>query len=174
MTFGHRNFDVSFIFKDMTKPVARISTVPMESLDNLKTWLGELEIVWYEGAINMKWTNIFKEIQKDVNGFLEEGGWDGWFGEDSAAEEEEEIMDGDSSYSEDEESDGGDSDSDFSDLESEASEESEASVESDASEAMSWDEMDRAAQEEDKKKAEDRKRGRRDDDDDQPVKRKRK
>jgi nucleosome binding factor SPN SPT16 subunit len=166
VSFGLRNFDMVFVFKDYSKPPARISSIPVDMLVAIKQWLGELSIPWYEGPTNMNWTNVLKEVLKDKVSFVEGGGWEGWFGE---AEEESDEDDEDSEY-EDEESDygseeGGDDeddedasegdgdDSDESSYADEDSDDSEASLESDESEGLDWDELEQRAVKSDKKKA---------------------
>jgi nucleosome binding factor SPN SPT16 subunit len=37
--FGLRNFDAVFLFKDLTRPVVHVNTIPVESLDLVKEWL---------------------------------------------------------------------------------------------------------------------------------------
>ncbi len=37
--FGLKNFDLVFVFKDFSKPVVHINTIPMEQLENVKEWL---------------------------------------------------------------------------------------------------------------------------------------
>ena len=36
---GLKNFDMVFVFKDLTKPVAHINTIPMSQLEAVKEWL---------------------------------------------------------------------------------------------------------------------------------------
>lgn len=146
VTFTHRNFDIAFIFKDLKRTVCRISTVPMECLDKLKTWLGELEIVWYEGAMNMKWPAVFKEIENNPEQFAVGGGWESIFGDQDDASEEDEMEVLDSSYS-DEDFEEDDSEDDFEMVEEESEDDD---VPSDEEDGMSWDELERQAHEDDR------------------------
>ena len=168
VSFGLRNFDMVFVSKDYSKTPARVSSIPVDTLVPIKQWLGELSIPWYEGPTNMNWTNVLKEVLKDKAGFVEAGGWEGWFGD---AEEESEDDDEDSEY-EDEESEygsedvdeeggsdedasegSGDGDSDESSYANSDSDASEASLESQESEGLDWDELEKRASKSDKKKA---------------------
>jgi nucleosome binding factor SPN SPT16 subunit len=189
VSFGLRNFDMVFVFKDYSKTPARVSSIPIDALVPIKQWLGELSITWYEGPTNMNWNNILKEVIKDKEAFVEANGWEGWFGEPEEGEESDED-DEDSEYTEDSES--GDeeeaADSDDEDAAEAGSDESsyadddsddasEGSLDSDESEGLDWEELERKAAKADKKKA--KKSGKDsgsddDSDDDRPKKKKRK
>ncbi|GMF00295.1 unnamed protein product [[Candida] boidinii] len=92
--FGLKNFDLVFVFKDFTKPVVHISTIPMENLEDVKAWLTDVDIPFSEGAVNLNWNTIMKTIQADPYQFFIDGGWsflgDGSDEEGSGSEEEEE------------------------------------------------------------------------------------
>ncbi|KAF4755838.1 FACT complex subunit SPT16, variant 2 [Perkinsus olseni] len=105
VSFNLRNFDMTFIFKDYTQTPARISIIPTESLDQIKQWLGELGIVWYQGPTNMNWTNIMKEINKNKQAFIDNGAWEGWFGESVEEGSDDGMDEGDEEYTESEDSD---------------------------------------------------------------------
>ena len=164
VSFGLRNFDMVFVFKDYSKLPARVSSIPVDTLVPIKQWLGELSITWYEGPTNMNWGNVLKEVQKDKEGFVEGGGWEGWFGEaesgdesededDSEFEEEGSEFDGESGDEEesDDEVDSDDEDDDSSYANSDESG-SEGSLDSDESEGLDWDELERKAAKSDSKK----------------------
>lgn len=70
-----KNFDMAFIFKDLAKPVQRITIIPMENLEMIKSWLDECDIYYAEGLYNINWPKIIQKIRKDPQGFLDEGGW---------------------------------------------------------------------------------------------------
>ncbi|KFH03669.1 transcriptional elongation factor FACT140 [Toxoplasma gondii VAND] len=187
---GLRNFDVIFVFQDYTKPVKRIDLVPIEFLDNLKRWLNELEIVWYEGKQNLNWNAILKQIREDPHGFVEAGGFEMFLGDDSVSGEEgdtdeddddeeyaesgseseynersgEEEEDGEEGSSEEDSSDSDDDES----LADESDEDEEYNdVSSDEEEGLSWDELEERAKKEDRKR-------RTDDSDDNEDRRKKK
>lgn len=55
--FGIKNFDMAIIFKDLTT-FKRINSIPIEFLEEIKTYLDEIGIVYSEGVVPMNWTNI--------------------------------------------------------------------------------------------------------------------
>jgi nucleosome binding factor SPN SPT16 subunit len=154
VAFGIKNFDMAIIFKDFYR-FERINSIPRESIEELKTYLDRVGIVFSEGLVPMNWATLLGKIRQDFEGFLEkEGAWKFLHedaGEDEDGEEGSEMADGDfeddgsSSSSEDDESDyssdgDGDDASDYGDSD-------------EASEGLSWDEMEKRAREEDRKAA---------------------
>jgi nucleosome binding factor SPN SPT16 subunit len=128
-----------FVFKDLSRQAHRITTIPMESLELIKSWLDSVDILYSEGTINLKWPNILAKIKNDPETFMAEGGWSFLHdvdGESSEKEEEE----GDSSFNDDEIEE---------DEESEYSEESDEFEDSEISggdedlseEGLSWDKL---------------------------------
>lgn len=107
VNYSSKSFDVAFIYKDLTT-WKRISNVPIESLESLKDWANSKKLIFSEGAINMNWQNVLAEIRGDLEGFLEQGGWNFLIEDDSEEGEEEEeengrkgggkMDDGDSSF----------------------------------------------------------------------------
>ena len=176
VSFGLRNFDMVFVFKDYSKLPARVSSIPVDTLVPIKQWLGELSITWYEGPTNMNWGNVLKEVQKDKEGFVDAGGWEGWFGEPESGEDSEE--DDDSEFEDDgSEFEGESADEGSSDEEAGSDEEdddssyadsdesgSEGSLDSEESEGLDWDELEKKAAKSDSKK-EKKKKHRNDSDD---------
>jgi nucleosome binding factor SPN SPT16 subunit len=162
VSFGLRNFDMVFVFKDYNKAPARVSSIPVETLVAIKQWLGELSIAWYEGPTNMNWNNILKEVLKDKVGFVDAGGWEGWFGEAESDEDDQEDEE-DSEYDEDEDEEDdegddsdaeqeGDDDDDSSYADSDEDGDSEdASLDSDESEGLDWEQLEKKAAKSDKK-----------------------
>ncbi|KAK9454413.1 FACT complex subunit-domain-containing protein [Dipodascopsis uninucleata] len=73
--FGLKNFDLVFVFKDFSRPVIHINSIPMDQLDNVKDWLDEVEIPYSEGPLNLNWQTIIKTIVADPHAFFEGGGW---------------------------------------------------------------------------------------------------
>lgn len=152
MQHGLRNFDMVLVNKDYSKPVRRIDLIPVEYLDVLKSWLNELDIVWYEGKNNLQWANILKTILDDVEAFVENGAFDGFLGEsesdeESVDDEDEEYEDGSDEAVEE------DSDEEFSDddesLADEDEEEDDEEYDEEEEEGLSWDEMEEFAKKED-------------------------
>lgn len=66
---------MSFVFKDLNKPVHRITTIPMENLEMIKNWLDSCDMLFSEGLINLNWPKIIQKIKKDPEDFIENGGW---------------------------------------------------------------------------------------------------
>ena len=107
--FNLRNFDMIFIWKDLSRDVARIDTIQSQSLETIKDWMTSIEMKFYESKVNLNWKNILKSIKEDPEGFVESGGWN--------------FLDADQSDSDDED---GEEESDFA-----PSDEEEAEAESD-------------------------------------------
>lgn len=133
-----------FVFKDLNRAAHRITTIPMESLEVIKSWLDSVDILYSEGTINLKWPNILTKIKTDPEGFIKEGGWsflhDG--GDNSSAEDEENE---DSSFNESEFDEG--EESEFSE-ESDEYEDSEVSGGDDdlSEQGLSWDKLEEKAE----------------------------
>ncbi|ORM40740.1 FACT complex subunit SPT16 [Babesia sp. Xinjiang] len=149
---GLRNFDMVLVNKDYSKPVRRIDLIPVEYLDILKSWLNELDMVWYEGKNNLQWTNILKTILEDVDAFVENGAFDGFLGESEG--DEESIDDEDEEYEHDSEEEiEEDSDEEYGDddesLADEDEEEDDDEYDEEEEEGLSWDEMEEFAKKED-------------------------
>ncbi|KAG0317731.1 FACT complex subunit spt16 [Dissophora globulifera] len=87
--FGLKNFDMVFTFKDYFQAPIHINTIPMSQLDNVKDWLDSMDIVFYEGPVNLNWGPIMKTIQEDPADFYEQGGWS-FLAIESDAEDSEE------------------------------------------------------------------------------------
>ena len=157
--FNLRNFDMTLVFKDLTRDVVRIDAIPIKALETVREWLASVDIKCYESKINLNWKPILKNIRDDPEGFVEAGGWDFLDVEGGSSEEGEGMSDEEDeefapSSSEEEES----SEEESSEEEEEDEDDSDASGGSgdgseDDSDAMSWDEMERAAAREDRAKA---------------------
>lgn len=190
---GLRQFDMVFIFKDYTKSVQQITTIPIESLDSIKRWLNEIDVVWYESRGNLNWTEILRTIREDIEGFLADGGFEIFLGEegggtnvekgeDSESDEEDEEYNGASSEDLSDFSDdaGGSSSENSGKSDDEESLASEGSLDgsdgyeldSEEEEGLSWDELEQRAIKEDRKKGHGRSREDEDDSDDDGHRRK--
>lgn len=62
--FGLRNFDMVFVMKDYTKPAVTINSIPIDKLETLKDWLLQVEIVYFEGPVNLVWPKVLKTIRE--------------------------------------------------------------------------------------------------------------
>lgn len=57
VTLSIKNFDMVFIYKDFTT-FKRINSIPMESLDTIKSWLDQVNIVFSEGPMPLNWVAV--------------------------------------------------------------------------------------------------------------------
>lgn len=76
MISGLKNFDLVFVFKDYDRPIQRITAIPMNKAEEIKNWLDKMDIIFFESTRALVWTTILGEIKKDIEGFVEDGGWD--------------------------------------------------------------------------------------------------
>jgi nucleosome binding factor SPN SPT16 subunit len=148
--FGLKNFDLVFVFKDFTKPVVHINTIPSKQLENIKEWLDSVDIAFSEGPVNLSWPQIMKTINDDPKAFFEEAG--GWYflhpeGSNQSGEESGSEFSAASDASEFSESDS--SESDF----SESGSDSDASQGEEGSESgEDWDDLEKKAEAHDRKR----------------------
>ncbi|KAJ3213204.1 FACT complex subunit spt16 [Clydaea vesicula] len=148
--FGLKNFDMVVVFKDFSKPVFHINTIPTTSLDAVKEWLDNVDVAFTEGPVNLNWIQIMKTINEDPAGFFAEEGWgflqlhsDGETDEsDSASEFEASGSDFGSEHSSDYSGSGSGSGSNFGSDDSGSEEGS----------GEDWDELERKAEKSDQKK----------------------
>ncbi|KAL5252216.1 hypothetical protein ACHWQZ_G015116 [Mnemiopsis leidyi] len=73
--FQLKNFDMVFIFKDYSRKIEMINSIPMSSLDAIKEWLNSCDLKYTEGAISLNWPKIMKTINDNPENFFEDGGW---------------------------------------------------------------------------------------------------
>jgi len=152
-------FDMVFVPKDYSLPPIRVTTVPSQRRDIIRTWLTQRGIPLYECGMNMQWAVVMKDINADRMQFIENGGWDTWFvqsDDEASGGSSHDDRDGDDFGSEDisksdSDSPGGCTSSgevfgDSSDAEDSSSGQSEPS------DGESWDELERKAQQSDLKR----------------------
>lgn len=72
--YGIKNFDMAIIFKDFIT-FKRINAIPIEHMEDIKTYLDDIGLIYSESNIPMNWTNVLQQIREDFEGFLEEGAW---------------------------------------------------------------------------------------------------
>jgi nucleosome binding factor SPN SPT16 subunit len=84
-----KNFDLVFVYKDYTRPVTHINSIPMESLENVKEWLDSSSLAFSEGPLNLNWPTIMKTVIADPKQFFTDGGWN-FLAEDSDEDDGEE------------------------------------------------------------------------------------
>lgn len=154
VSFHLKNFDMVFIFKDYTKKVAMITSIPMNQLDQIKEWLNSCDIKYTEGLQNFNWPKIMKTITDDPEGFFEQGGWTFLEAEsdneekeadDEISDEEDDAYEPSGSDSLSEEDSEMEDDSDYSDDESDESEESESGSGSESESGKDWSELEEEA-----------------------------
>ncbi|KAK9824573.1 hypothetical protein WJX72_011424 [[Myrmecia] bisecta] len=158
--FGLRNFDMTIVFKDLTRDVVRIDAIRIESLETIKEWLGSMDIKFYESKINLNWKPILKSIQEDPEGFIAEGGWsfldqEGGDSEGEAGEESEDDAEFAPSGSEEEaesSEDASSEDESLVDSDEDEDEEEEAEEDEEGEEGLSWEELEEEAIKEDRAK----------------------
>lgn len=115
--FGLKQFDLVLVYKDYTKPVTHINSIPVTEIDDVRDWLTEMGVPYYEGQLNLNWPQIMKTIVADPHQFYEDGGWNIMFADDEGeagseeSEEESEFEVSDANPSDEEESQYSDEDS---------------------------------------------------------------
>lgn len=161
VTPATREFDMVLIYKDYSQTPYSITMIPQSGMVDLKTFFGDIKMVWYVLPMNMQWKAVMQEITGDIAKFVENGGFQSWFDtaedddDDDAAQEDDgsdfevsedcesgdDDMDSDEEPSEEsEDDDDDDDDDDDSEFEDEEDEE-----------GKSWDELEREAEEEDRR-----------------------
>ncbi len=150
--YGIKNFDMAIIFKDFTT-FKRINSIPIENIETIKDYLDEIGVIYSESITPINWTNVLAHIRENFVDFLDDGGWR-FLQNDADDEEEGEGEDEDESFhSEDDEEEEDESESDFDDDDDDYSSSSLGSEEELSEEGVSWEEMERRAEEEDRKAA---------------------
>eukprot|EP01135_Chromosphaera_perkinsii_P007045 Nk52_evm24s675 gene=Nk52_evmTU24s675 len=152
--FSLKNFDLVFVFKDYTKPVKSISSIPTQSLDAVKEWLDSCDIKYTEGPQNLNWPRIMKTINEDPEDFFANGGWEfldpeaGGDGEGS----EEESSEPDEFIPSEEDFESSSDSEDYESEDSESSESESGSEDEDEEEGKDWDELEAEAKRDDMRK----------------------
>lgn len=111
VTFGTRNFDLTFIFKNWEVKPRTITSIDLKSKEMIQDWLNLVEIPHTIGTRAMNWTETMNIARltgprfyetTDEDGVKKPAGWTFLSAEDDE-EEEEEQEEEDSEYSEEEE-----------------------------------------------------------------------
>jgi len=169
VVYGLKNFDMVLVLKDFTQKPVQVSSIAIEHIDALKTWLDSCNIKFYEGRANLNWGQIMKQINElGMEGFYDDGGWKflNQHGSDDDSEEDPEDQEEDYDPSSSDEEEESSDDDDYDDEDSEF--EGEGSLDSDESEGQDWEDMEADAA------ASDKRRGNFEDDDERPDKKKQK
>lgn len=135
---GTKSFDITFVFKNLHRPVVRVSTVPMAQLEDIKDWLDECNVPFAELTSNITWPATLREVNKDALGFYRDGGWAKLRAddEDESSDEGEDGDGGEKQAGDDgDEGDSEESESEFEASESESGSESDSEDEEDDEDA---------------------------------------
>jgi len=147
--FHLKNFDMVLIFKDYTRKVETINSIPMGSFDNIREWLNSCDIHYTEGIQSLNWGKVLKTILDDPKSFFAQGGWD--FLEPASGDDEDDEGEDESDYNVEDEFSGSaedmsDSDEDYSsEDENSDSYVEEGSEGSDEESGKDWDELEEEA-----------------------------
>ena len=57
--FGIKNFDMVIIFKDFVT-FKRINSIPIESIEGIKTYFDDIGIIYSESIVPMNWVNVLQ------------------------------------------------------------------------------------------------------------------
>ncbi|CAI5759359.1 unnamed protein product [Candida verbasci] len=145
--FGLKNFDLVFVFKDFNKPVVHVNTIPMELLEDVKSWLTDVDIPISEGQMNLNWQQIMKTVIADPYQFFIDGGWSFLTGAGESDEESEEEQESEFEASdEDPEDESEVSEDEYSEEDDYSGSEEESGDES----GEDWDELEKKAARADK------------------------
>jgi len=147
---GLKNFDCVIIQKDFTT-FKRIDSVPIEYLEELKSYFDSIDVMYAESQNPLKWKDVLLSMREHFEANLEAGVWKDLVMEASDEESGEDSEDGDPEAEYGSEEDELESESDFSDYSEESSD--VASEEALSEEGLSWDELDKQAEEEDRRNA---------------------
>jgi len=164
VNFSLRNFDVVFVFKDLSREPHRVTTVPREHLDTLQDFLNWKGVLYSTGKINLDWKNLMAKVRSNLAGFVESGGWDFLLEQDEdrvpsddgrrdpnrPPSEDEYVPSDEEDYGSDDYSDDEDDD-DYESDEMYSDEEDGGFDDEEEEEGLDWDELDRRAALEDKK-----------------------
>lgn len=156
--FGLKNFDMVFVFKDFLKPVVHINTIPMELLEDVKSWLTNVDIPLSEGQMNLNWGTLMKTINADPYTFFNDGGWACLTGTGESDDEESEEQESEFEASDDDPSDEEVDSEEGSDAYSSDGSESGSGSGSEGEESDQgddWDELERKAAREDSRRGRD-------------------
>lgn len=181
ITYSQKNFDITFIMKNLDIPVKTITAIDVKYMDIIQDWLNLVELTYTMGSKSPSWVSIIKayvkpEISagyfysdKEEDGSPKVAGWlflsDAHIeSENGEVEEVEEDEDSEFSAGSDDSSEEASSDDDSDDSSFASDDDSdEEGDDSDDEEGKSWEELDRDAAIADKEKRKSDERGDRDD-----------
>ncbi|GBG27947.1 FACT complex subunit SPT16 [Hondaea fermentalgiana] len=165
-----KNFDMTIVLKSQMKPNSgvpqRISSIPMESLDTIRTWIYEKgNITFTVGTKALKWKvvmeGVYDELERgifwkkeDEYGEEKDLGWNvlNVYNEDDEEEEGGEGGESESDFGASDAAESSDDDDDPDDYIDDDDEEDESSAEELSDEGEDWDQLEKQAAEDDKKR----------------------
>uniref|UniRef100_A0A0D9XZ22 FACT complex subunit n=1 Tax=Leersia perrieri TaxID=77586 RepID=A0A0D9XZ22_9ORYZ len=152
VALGQKSFDMVFVFQDLSRDVVRIEVIPMTSYEEIKDWLSQSNMKYYESKLNLSWRKVLKQIMNDpeLDGknrweFLNPDASDSGSESSETEDEQYEPSDADSCSESDDEDSGSESVVDS----SQDDDAMDGSEDDDGDAAESWDEMERKAREAD-------------------------
>jgi nucleosome binding factor SPN SPT16 subunit len=148
--YGIKNFDCVIVFKDFLT-FKRIDSIPIEHLEELKSYFDSIDVMFSESSMPLKWKDVLQSMRENFEDNLEAGVWKDLVMEASDDESGEDSVDEDSNADYDSEDAESEDNSAFSDDYSDSSD--VVSEEDLSEEGLSWDELDKQAEEEDRRNA---------------------
>lgn len=148
--FGLKNFDMVFVFKELTRPPFHVNTIPVEFLDQVKDFLDSSDIAFSEGPLNLNWPTIMKTVTADTHQFFVDGGWS--FLQADSDDENDEESEPESAFEmdDDELEEGSESSEEDSDFGSNASDDDDDAELDSEDEGEDWDELEKKAKKRDR------------------------
>ncbi|KAL0489890.1 dre4 [Acrasis kona] len=153
---GLKNFDIVFVLKDYNKPVVSVNIIPIQKLDDIKNWLNQMEIKYFEGVANLAWANILKTIRDDRanwDPWSADKGWNSFLNLDDGQDDDDPEDNEEDDYNPSE--DDGDESEDYN-SEQDTDDDDEYAVDDDSDEGVDWDEMEKDAEKSDRRAREKR------------------
>lgn len=158
-----QELDISFVLKDYEKHPPRITAIPRKHRESIRNWLFDNDLVWYSSGMNLNWKEVMAFVTKDLQRFVDNGGWNNWFDDADSSGESGSSDDGESDYKASGSDavssavDADDSDEDASGLDDD--DESDDDSEPDGEDSgEDWDELERKAEGEDRRRDAQKKR----------------
>ncbi|CAJ1395926.1 unnamed protein product, partial [Effrenium voratum] len=140
-----REFDLAMVKKDYCAAPVKIVMVPAAGMNILKSWLGDLKLVWYSVHMNMMWQGVMRDIIANMDEFVEKDGWQAWFDDEESEADDAAKDSGESDFeAEDEEPD-----DDFGEIEGDEDSSAEPEEEDDDDDAEEDEDFDEEDEDED-------------------------
>ena len=77
-----------------------INAIPKNYMEEICTWLDSIDVIFFEGQMNLKWDKLLKDIRADPHDFIyEQNGWKSFVDNDEEHPDgEDEESEGDSEF----------------------------------------------------------------------------